>query len=181
MITKEKSNRFLSLSIALALIAILFKIMHWPYAEILLVTAVGGIAIFFIIGFYQKPIKNWLDYAKLFLLISFLLHYLFRVLHLNYGYIFSYIFRMVLIFFIVAYIKDVFFSNDNSSKLEEQPPTSKKKIINIVLYSTAVICIIIGAQFKILHWQFGFLNGNLLLTVGLIATALSIILGFKKS
>jgi len=30
----------------------------------------------------------------------FILHYLFRVLHLNYGFIFSYIFRIALVIFI---------------------------------------------------------------------------------
>tara|TARA_R110002051_G_scaffold153510_5_gene225957 strand:- start:37913 stop:38578 length:666 start_codon:yes stop_codon:yes gene_type:complete len=181
LITKQKSNLFLRLSIALALIAVLFKMMHWPFAEIILIIAAVGISLFYSIWFYLKTNKTWLDYAKLFLLISFLLHYLFRVLHLNYGYIFSYIFRVALVLFIIAYIKDTFFSNEDSSQLTESQPNLKRKIFSIIINTIAVLCIIIGAQLKILHWEFGFINGNILLAVGFVAASLSIILGFKKS
>jgi uncharacterized membrane protein len=77
-------------------------------------------------------------------------------------------------------VKDVFFPEDVSSELEEKNPTSKKKIYSIILNSIVVVCIILGAQFKILHWEFGFLNGNILLSVGLAAVTISLLIGFKK-
>jgi gliding motility-associated protein GldL len=39
-------------------------------------------------------------------------------------------------------------------------------------YGLGASIVIIGALFKILHWEFGFLNGGLLLAVGLITEAL---------
>lgn len=180
MITKQKTILFLKLSFALAFIGALFKIMHWQYSEFILITAVGGILVFYSIWFYKKANKRWLDYGKLFLAISFIFHYLFRVLHLNYSYIFTNIFRIALVLFIITYVKYVFFPEDVSSELEEKNPTSKKKIYSIILNSIAVVCIILGAQFKILHWEFGFLNGNILLSVGLAAVTISLLIGFKK-
>ena len=38
-------------------------------------------------------------------------------------------------------------------------------------YGLGASVVIIGALFKILHWEFGFLNGGLLLAVGLITEA----------
>jgi hypothetical protein len=181
MISKQKTNLFLRLSIALALVAVLFKIMHWQYSEVLLIIAVSSIAIFYLIRFSLKTPKQWLDYAKLLLLISFLFQYLFGVLHFNYGSIFSYIFKIALVVFIIAYLKDQFFSQDDTSKSVGKRPVSKKKFYSIILNTIAVLSIIIGAQFKILHWEFGLINGNILLSVGLVAAAISIITGFKKS
>lgn len=47
---------------------------------------------------------------------------------------------------------------------------STKKLFNMA-YGLGASVVIIGALFKILHWEFGFLNGGLLLAVGLITEA----------
>ena len=47
---------------------------------------------------------------------------------------------------------------------------STKKLFNMA-YGLGASIVIIGALFKILHWEFGFLNGGLLLAVGLITEA----------
>ncbi len=46
-----------------------------------------------------------------------------------------------------------------------------KKLFNMA-YGLGASIVIIGALFKILHWEFGVLNGGLLLAVGLITEAL---------
>lgn len=48
---------------------------------------------------------------------------------------------------------------------------STKKLFNMA-YGLGASVVIIGALFKILHWEIGFLNGGLLLAVGLITEAL---------
>ena len=48
---------------------------------------------------------------------------------------------------------------------------STKKLFNMA-YGLGASIVIIGALFKILHWEFGVLNGGLLLAVGLITEAL---------
>ena len=48
---------------------------------------------------------------------------------------------------------------------------STKKLFNMA-YGLGASVVIIGALFKILHWEFGVLNGGLLLAIGLITEAL---------
>ena len=48
---------------------------------------------------------------------------------------------------------------------------STKKLFNMA-YGLGASVVIIGALFKILHWEFGPLTGGLLLAVGLITEAL---------
>lgn len=48
---------------------------------------------------------------------------------------------------------------------------STKKLMNMA-YGLGASVVIIGALFKILHWEIGFLNGGLLLAIGLITEAL---------
>ena len=48
---------------------------------------------------------------------------------------------------------------------------SSKKLFNMA-YGLGASIVIIGALFKILHWEIGFLNGGLLLAVGLITEAI---------
>lgn len=48
---------------------------------------------------------------------------------------------------------------------------STKKLFNMA-YGLGASIVIIGALFKILHWEYGVLNGGLLLAVGLITEAL---------
>ncbi|MEQ8419450.1 MAG: gliding motility protein GldL, partial [Arenibacter algicola] len=48
---------------------------------------------------------------------------------------------------------------------------STKKLFNMA-YGLGASVVIIGALFKILHWQFGPLTGGLLLAIGLITEAL---------
>ncbi len=48
---------------------------------------------------------------------------------------------------------------------------STKKLFNMA-YGLGASIVIIGALFKILHWEIGFLNGGLLLAIGLITEAL---------
>ncbi|MEO1010226.1 MAG: gliding motility protein GldL [Bacteroidota bacterium] len=48
---------------------------------------------------------------------------------------------------------------------------STKKLFNMA-YGLGASVVIIGALFKILHWEIGFLNGGLLLAIGLITEAL---------
>lgn len=48
---------------------------------------------------------------------------------------------------------------------------STKKLFNMA-YGLGASIVIIGALFKILHWEYGVLNGGLLLAIGLITEAL---------
>lgn len=157
--------------------------MHWPYGWAPLAGGITGIIIFYSVLFYNKPQKRRLDYAKLFLLISFLLHYSFRVFHLQYGHLFTTFFQVAFILFLILYVRDVLFPQEVEGK-SDPADTTKKSVhagVLYLLYGIAAIGIILGAQFKILHWKFGFITGNILLTAGLLAAALSVLIGSSNS
>ena len=180
-ISKQKVRLFLRLSMSVTLIGILFKILHYAFAAELLVIGVIGIVIFYGISFYQKQQKTLLDYAKVFLLISFLAHYLFRILHLQFGYVFTYIFQGALILFIIAYVMDILLDVDsaNDENNGAEPNTKRSKITNL-LYTLTGICVISGAFLKIMHWQFGFINGTILLITGLLMAVISLVIPSSK-
>ena len=48
---------------------------------------------------------------------------------------------------------------------------AKKKFMNMA-YGLGAAIVIIGALFKITHMEFGFINGNLMLTLGLVTEAI---------
>jgi len=171
----------LRLSISIAILGILFKLMHWPYGWVLLVAGIVGLAIFYSVHFYTKSPKRLFDYTKLILLISFLIHYAIRVFHLQYGYIFRLVFQATLILTIILYVKDVLIPPNST---EENTPKKRKQAINsgisYLLYGIATLGILIGAQFKILHWEFGGVTGNTLLVVGLLAVVVALLLDSKE-
>ncbi|MEM9647155.1 MAG: hypothetical protein AAF969_01655 [Bacteroidota bacterium] len=175
MLSKQQTHFFLRLSISIAILGILFKILHWPFAPSLLAVGIVGIGFFYAIRFYQKRNKELMDYSKLVLVITFLLHYSFRIFHLAYGIIFTYAFQFSVLIFLILYFKDVFFSREESSSESMGKTGSKTKItLTYFLYALAGIGIIVGSTVKILHWQFGIVNGDFILSVGLISAAISV-------
>lgn len=182
-ISKQKIHLGLRLSIALALLGILFKIMHWPFPGVILFVGVTGIVIFYSIQFSQKQSKTLLDYSKLALLISFLIYYLLQVLHLPYSYFFRIATQISLAVFIIFYLRHVLFlkgsEDENLSKNAKKRSLQKK--LSYLLYGIAAVGIIIGSQFKILHWEFKFISGDILLTIGLIAATAGVLLGINNA
>lgn len=178
-ISKQKVRLCLRLSISIAILGILFKILHWMFAAQILISGCVGIAIFYALHFYQKQPKEILDYSRLALVIFFLFHYVIRVFHLPYGSIFQTLFQLSFVFFLVLHIRDVLFSKqkiEENSHHKEQVKT-EYKLLTYLLYGIAAFGVVLGSLFKILHWNFGFLNGNILLTIGLLATAISVFMG----
>lgn len=156
--------------------------LHLQYTNVLLGIGTLGVSIFYSLQFYDKKPKSVLDYSKFFLLVAFILHYIFRVLHWPYGFIFTFIFRGALILIVISYFYDVLF--DKSDATSNDALTAKslgRNKLNHLLYVLAGIGIIVGALFKILHWEFGFINGTILLIVGLCCGILSVFIPSNKS
>lgn len=182
MISKQKVRLFLRLSISTILIGVLFKVLHLQYTNVLFGIGTLGVMIFYSLQFHQKKQKSVLDYSKLFLLIAFSFHYIFRVLHWSYGYVFTFIFRGALVLIVVSYFYDVLF--DKSDAIPNDTLTTqsiRRNKLSHLLYVLTGIGITVGAFFKILHWQFGFINGEILLIFGLCCAILSVFMPSNKS
>lgn len=50
----------------------------------------------------------------------------------------------------------------------------------LILFFVAMILVVIGALFKIMHWEFSAINGNTLLSIGLLSEAIVILLLIVK-
>ncbi|MDC8002901.1 hypothetical protein POV27_02440 [Aureisphaera galaxeae] len=148
---------------AIALIGILFKLLHLTYAPELLIIGLAGILILYPIHFLKKRKKGFLDYAKLFFAIFGTLHYGFRIFHLDYGYVFTRLMQLSLLLLIIAYVSEKYVGGTSS----------KTEIWETLLYVIAGVGIVIGATLKILHWPYG----NFLLIGGLVAAAISVVIG----
>jgi len=157
--------------------------MHWPYDWQVHILGILGIAVFYTIRFVQMPPKALLDYSRLSLLIFFLLHYTFRVYHLPYGYVFTVLTQLSLLIVIIFYVRDVLFLRKEFEEIDDGQTviSSRKKAIAYLFYSVAAFGTVIGVIFKILHWEFGFINGGVLLIIGLLAATISVLIDFKKS
>lgn len=182
MISKQKVRLFLRLSISIILIGVLFKVLHLQYTNVLLGIGALGVIIFYSLQFHQKKQKSVLDYSKLFLLVAFLFHYIFCLLHWSYGYIFTFIFRGALVLIVVSYFYDILF--DKSDAIPNDTLTTqsiRRNKLSHLLYVLAAIGIIAGAFSKILHWEFGHINGGILLIFGLCCAILSVFIPANNS
>jgi CBS domain containing-hemolysin-like protein len=180
LISKQKTNLFLRISIAVLILGILFKILHLNYTAIVFISGAIGIIVFYTVRFFQKQPKELLDYSKLFLVIAFVIQYVLQVFHWSFGGIFQRIAQIAFVIFMILYVRDVFFLKDEGEEFKDSESRKKatNKKLNYFLYGIAGLGIIVGAQFKILHWEFGFITGDILLSIGLLAAVISVIRGF---
>lgn len=81
----SKYIRFLSLSLAIFVVAILFKIQHWPGADIMLMAFPIVVTIIYALWFFSKPTKQLLDVLKLLWVPVFLASVITKMLHFPYS------------------------------------------------------------------------------------------------
>ena len=177
LISKQKTSLFFRLSISVTVFGALFKFMP----SFLVIIGAVGMVIFLSLQFYQKEQRLPLDYARLLLITSFSFNYGVNLLGLPYGHILTLITKLALIAFLVLYIKKILFSyqeitqNDNfllSGFFGES--------LSYILADLATVYIVIASLFKILHWEFGVLNSNVLLVIGLFSALISILASSKQ-
>ena len=69
-ITKSVLWRFVKFLFGVACIGVMFKILHWAGADIILPVSMLAIALLYLIHFVKKPKKNHLDILKLLWIVS---------------------------------------------------------------------------------------------------------------
>jgi hypothetical protein len=78
---QSKQFRLIFLGFAITILGALFKIMHWPFSSPLLIIGMLFIPTIYLIHFYHKSIKEFLDYLKLVWVFSFYILSLSILLH----------------------------------------------------------------------------------------------------
>lgn len=149
----------LRISIAVLILGFLFKIMHWPYGNLIITVSFILISILYFFRFFNKSKKILLDYAKLLLVFSFSIRGIIITLHLPFKDVFNIIALIAaLAWLLLGGHKDYY---GNSS-------VSNNKYFRGSVIGIGSIVIIVGALFKMMHWP----GASIMLIVGLSLVAL---------
>ncbi|TMM58354.1 hypothetical protein FEE95_02685 [Maribacter algarum] len=174
-ISKQKTALFFRLSISVTVFGALFKFISWP----LIILGATGMVIFHSIQFYQKQNRVPLDYSRHLLIVTFACNYIFSLLHLPYDYILTALTKVALIVFVLFYCKEIIsllLENAQNGLLLQKLGTEN---LSRILADLATVYIVIASLFKILHWEFGIINANVLLVIGLFTALISILASSK--
>lgn len=175
-ISKQKTSLFFRLSISLTVFGALFKFIPWP---IIIIGAVG-MTIFHSIQFFQKQDRLPLDYARLLLIVSFSFNYIFSILELPYAHLPTALTKTGLIVFLLLYIKEILLPGQESTENNLSIHNFSSQGLSFILADLATVYIVIASLFKILSWELGIINANVLLVLGLFSALVSILASSKS-
>ncbi|WP_460220397.1 GldL-related protein [Psychroserpens sp. MEBiC05023] len=169
---KNIPSKTLTLPLRLALIILiygaLFKVMHWPYANTLMLYGSVAIAVFYTIRFLNKKEKIRLDYIKLGLVLLWVFNYLTTIFHL---FKLPYILEIILLIVFVWWLVEEGVSYFTNRELKSH------KVIKFIYYTflmISVFLIISGVLFKVMHWPYG----NIMLTLGILLFSIFLIVDY---
>jgi len=174
-ISKQKTALFFRLSISITVFGALFNFMSWS----LIILGALGMVIFHGIQLFQKQDRSHLDYSRHLLIVSFLSNYLFSIFQLPYGHVLSILTKAALIAFLILYIKEIVTSLQGNTENSALLPYFRTENLSYLLADLATVYIVIASLFKILHWEFGIINSNVLLVIGLFSALISILAGSR--
>ena len=166
------NSKILTFPLRLALIILifgeLFKIMHWPYANMLMLIGGVSIGILYTIRFIFKTEKSKLDYVKLAMILIWVFSYLVKVFHLFYvPFVFETLLLILFIYWFFVEGIDYFKSRTYT----------KNKFLKGIYYAFIVIAIVTlfsGILFKIQHWPYG----SILFTFGILQISILLIFDY---
>ncbi|MDB4291846.1 hypothetical protein N9954_00450 [Maribacter sp.] len=173
--SKQKVALYFKISLSTILLGAVFKFMHWPYGWPLIAIGAVGTVLFHSIQFYQKQDRAPLDYSRLLLIVSFSLYYLFSIFQLQYGAIFIVLIKAALVAFLILYVKEILFPSSENGPGNSLLDHFGRENLSYLLSDLATVYIVVASLFKILHWEFGIINGNVLLVIGLLSALVSIL------
>ncbi|MBM1105670.1 hypothetical protein JQC67_05895 [Aurantibacter crassamenti] len=175
-ISDQKTNLFFKLSISITVFGALLKYNAWP----LILLGSFGMVIFHGIQFFQKKQKSPLDYSRYILIVTFLSNYLFSAFNLPYSTVSSLLTKVALIAFLLLYIKELIPTKQGSTENIQFLSNYSTENLSLLLADLATVYIVLASLFKIFHWEFGIINTNTLLVIGLLSALISIMTNSKE-
>ena len=173
--SKQRIALYFKISLSTVLLGAVFKFMHWPYGWPLIAIGAVGTVLFHSIQFYQKQHRAPLDYSRLLLIVSFSFYYLFRIFQLQYDAVLIILLKAAVAAFLILYVKDILFPNPQNDQSNSLPSHFCRENLSHLLSDLATVYIVVASLFKILHWEFGIINGNVLLIIGLLTALVSLL------
>ena len=159
--------QLIRLSFPILIISILFKIMHWPYNELLLTTGLGIIVLLYPVRFYLKKEKRLIDYVKLLVAFFMPLNIYLKLLHLPSHYILPIISSASFLLYLLLELYDNYLNRKSSKELTVFPFGVLSVIIAIVL---------LGVFYRISHFE----NATPILITGFVLLFLYFIVATFK-
>jgi len=158
----------LRLSIIILIFGALFKIMHWPFANNLMLIGAVLLAILYTIRFISKPKKFLLDYVKLALVLVWVFNYLVGAFHIFYvPYFFQILLFILFIYWFIvegpAYIKNRKFTKNRFLK-----------VCYKILIALTAFMVFFGLLFKVQHWPYG----SILFVLGILSLNILLFLDY---
>ena len=166
---KPLKSKILTLPLRISLIILiygaLFKLMHWPNANVLMLIGSTLVLVLYIIRFFYKIEKKLLDYVKLFLVLIWLFNYTITVFHfLKLPYVLEIILAILFFWWLIVEGLTIF-------KERKFKDNKVLKAIYYLLFGTCSMFILFGLLFKIQHWPYG----SLLFTLGILVLSIVLI------
>jgi len=165
MSTKKILKAPLRVSVAILLLGIIGRIMEWPYAAQIVITAFVAIGILYTIRFWKKQPKLFVDYVKLVLIVFATADGLFEMMNFPYTIVFQIITGAAFVTWFVMEGTAYFMDDDRRAK------NSTLQIWWNIAMVMGTLSIIIGSLMKILQWEFA----TPLLFMGIVVVALYIV------
>lgn len=171
ILSKQKTSLFFMLSISITVFGALIKYNSWP----LIIIGAVGMVIFHSLQFFQKEQRSPLDYSRHFLIVTFSCNYIFSILQLPYDHILTILTKTALIIFLMLYIKKIIAPTLKSTQGNFLMPSFGAENLSHLLADLATVYIAVASLFITLQWEFGIINGNVLLVIGLFSAVVSIL------
>ncbi|WP_445711059.1 GldL-related protein [Flavobacterium sp.] len=147
--------RLIRLSFPIIIISILFKVMHWPYTQLLMTIGLGIIVLLYPVRFYLKKEKRIIDYVKLLVAIFLPLNTYLNLFHLPSHYILPIISSTSFLLYLLLELYNNYLNKESSKELTVFPFGVLSVIIAILL---------LGVFYRILHFE----NATQILITGFV-------------
>ncbi len=175
-ISKQQTALFFRLSLSITVFGALFKFISLA----LIIIGAVGMMVFHSLQFLHKKERLALDYARQLLIVTFSCNYIISLLQLPFGNALTLVTKIALIVFIFIYCKNILSTFKEQLQANFLLQNIATENLSHILADLAIVYIVIASLFKILHWEFGILNANVLLAIGLFTALISIVSSSKK-
>lgn len=112
---RSQAFRIARLGIALSIVGVLAKIMHWPFSFQLVLAGFSAMLIAYSIHFFQKANKNVLDWGKLIFIYLFMTGRFLAMSHYAYGHEITLFAILLFIVIVLRYINRMKLEKGNST------------------------------------------------------------------
>jgi len=171
IISKQKTAVLFRLSISITVFGALLKHMAWP----LILLGASGMVFFHSVQLVQNKERTPLDFARHLLIIFFSFNYVFSIFQLPFVAALTLLTKLALVAFLGLYIKEFVVPSEDSLQSNILLGNLTTANLSFILADLATVYIVIASLFKILQWEFGIINANLLLIIGLCSALISIL------